>query len=105
MHRLAPRRISPPLLASTTAALASWSGLGPVQDPASAGGPAQGKLEKFLQDVAQKFPAERLKAYDEGVDQVEKSVLLAQALKVRNKVPDFDLPDGAGKVDKLADKL
>ena len=67
--------------------------------------PVRQELEKIQKEFAQKAPAERLKAYDEGVELVKKSGVLDRALKVGDNAPDFALPDGSGKVVRLADQL
>ena len=75
-------------------------------EPASRGDePVKKALEDFQKDVAAKFPAERLKAYEEGVEQVSRSGVLDKALKVGDKAPDFELPDGSGHLVKLSDQL
>jgi len=64
--------------------------------------PVKRELEEFRKDIARKAPAERLKAYEEGVDQVKKSGILDKALKVGDKAPDFALPNASGKTVKLS---
>ena len=51
--------------------------------------PVKKELEAFQKDIATKAPAERLKAYEEGIDQVKKSGVLEKALKVGDKAPEL----------------
>ena len=64
--------------------------------------PIKRELEAYQRDFATKAPAERLKAYEEGVDEVKKSGVLAIALRVGAKAPDFELPNASGKMVKLS---
>lgn len=81
------------LTASTTAPLAA-------QDE-----PLKRVLEAFQKDSAAKAPAERLKAYEEGIEAVKKSGVLEKALKVGDKAPDFELTNATGKTVKLSGLL
>ncbi len=64
--------------------------------------PVKKELEAFQKDIATKAPAERLKAYEEGIDQVKKSGVLEKALKVGDKAPNFELSNASGKPVKLS---
>ena len=72
-----------------------------AQEPAKVE-PVKQELEAFQKDQAAKAPAERLKAYEEGIEQVKKSGVLGKALKVGDKAPDFELPDASGRRIKLS---
>ena len=67
--------------------------------------PVKRELEAFQKDIATKAPAERLKAYEEGIVAVKKSGVLEKALKVGDKAPDFELPNAAGKPVKFSSLL
>jgi peroxiredoxin len=64
--------------------------------------PVRRELEALQKDIATKAPAERLKAYEEGVEAVKKSGVLVKALKVGDKAPDFELTNATGKAVKLS---
>ena len=83
-----------PLMALSRPALAAQE---PAKDE-----PVKRELEAFQKEIATKAPAERLKAYEEGIDQVKKSGVLEKALKVGDKAPDFELPNASGKTVKLS---
>ena len=70
-----------------------------------ADGPVKKKIDQFQNDVVKKFPADRLKAYEEGVAQVKGLGTVEKALKVGDKAPDFELPDGSGNKVKLSKML
>ena len=57
-----------------------------AQEPAK-DEPVKKELEAFQKDMAAKAPAERLKAYEEGIELVKKSGVIEKALKVGDKAP------------------
>ena len=77
-----------------------------AQDPAAkADEPVRRALETFKKEIASKAPAERLKAYEEGVELVKKSGVVESALKVGDKAPEFELANASGKMVKLSSLL
>ncbi|MHC5540507.1 peroxiredoxin-like family protein [Singulisphaera rosea] len=79
-------------LALTLMFVAPLSAQEPAKDE-----PVKRELEAFRKDISAKAPAERLKAYEEGIEAVRKSGVLEKALKVGDKAPDFELPNASGK--------
>jgi len=65
-------------------------------------GEVRKEIEAFRKDAASKTPSEVLKAVDEGVEVIRKSGAVKKALKVGDKVPDFELPNASGKPVKLS---
>jgi peroxiredoxin len=106
MNRSLARRVSTILLilgASFVAltAAATISAQGPAQEPESA--PVRKELDEFRENALKKTSPERLRAYEQGIDEVRKSGVTEKALKVGDKAPDFELPNAAGKKIKLSD--
>jgi peroxiredoxin len=91
------RRITIPSLALLAMLAAPLSAQEPAKDQS-----VKKELEAFKKDQATKAPAERLKVYEEGIEQVKRSGVLEKALKVGDKAPDFELPDATGKTVKLS---
>jgi peroxiredoxin len=65
--------------------------------------PVRKELEEFREAISKKAPPERLRAYEQGIDEVRKSGITAKALKVGDHAPDFELSNAAGKKVKLYD--
>ncbi len=76
-----------------------------AQQEAPSDGPVRKELEAFQRESAKKAPADRLKLYEEGVEQVKKTGVVEKALKVGDKAPDFELPDASGNKVKLPNLL
>jgi peroxiredoxin len=88
------------------ASLAMLTAPSAAQEPAKGTSePVKKELEEFKREMASKAPAERLKAYEEGVELVKKSGAVERALKVGDKAPDFVLPNATGKPVELSGLL
>src|SRR5262249_49754816 len=96
-RRMDNRRFTIPSLALLAMLAAPLSAQEPAKDES-----VKKELEAFEKDQATKAPAERLKVYGEGIEQVKRSGVLEKALKVGDKAPDFELPDATGKTVKLS---
>jgi peroxiredoxin len=100
------RRTSPFLLTFgaslfvvTTAAIVC--GQGPADDPN--GAPVRKELDEFREKALKKTPPDRLRAYEQGIDDVRKSGVTDKALKVGDRAPDFELTNAVGKKVKLSE--
>jgi peroxiredoxin len=61
------------------------------------------ELEAFREKSSKNAPTERLRVYDQGIEEVRKSGVAEKALKVGDRAPDFELPNAAGEKVKLSD--
>jgi peroxiredoxin len=64
--------------------------------------PVRKELDEFREKVSRKAPAERLRAYEQGIAEVRSSGIIDKALKVGDRAPDFELANAAGKTIKLS---
>jgi peroxiredoxin len=95
-----PERVLALAVAVMAFSTASLSAQEPAKDE-----PVKRELEAFQKDINTKAPAERLKAYEKGIEAVKKSGVLEKALKVGDKSPDFELTNALGKTVKLSSLL
>jgi peroxiredoxin len=63
------------------------------------------QLEELTAKLRSLVPAERLATIDRAVDELKASGLATQALKVGDKAPSFELPDGDGMIWRSSDLL
>jgi peroxiredoxin len=89
------------ILGVAVAAVALCAAPMAAQEPAK-DEPVKRELEAFQKDIATKAPADRLRAYEDGIEAVKKSGVLEKALKVGDRAPDFELPNASGKSVKLS---
>jgi peroxiredoxin len=73
------------------------------QEPADA--PLRKELDALREKSAKSAPPERVRAYEQGIDEVRKSGVIDKALKVGDRAPEFALPDATGKDVKLSELL
>ena len=61
------------------------------------------ELEEFRERASKNSPPDRLRAFEQGIEEVRKSGLADKAMKVGDRAPDFELPNAAGKKVKLSE--
>lgn len=61
------------------------------------GAPVRKELEEFRESASKKAPPDRLRAYEQGIEEVRKSGVTARALQVGDRAPDFELMNATGK--------
>ena len=63
----------------------------PSQGPGDA--PVRKELDELREKSAKSAPPERIRLYEQGIEEVRKSGVVEKALKVGDRAPDFELPD------------
>jgi peroxiredoxin len=71
-----------------------------AQEPADA--PVRKELDAIREKSSKSATPERMRAYEQGIEEVRKSGVAGKALKVGDRAPDFTLPDATGKEVKLS---
>jgi peroxiredoxin len=65
--------------------------------------PVRKELDEFREKVSKQASPDRLRAYEQGIDEVRKSGMIDKALKVGDRAPDFELLNAAAKRVKLSE--
>ena len=91
--------LAAPLFALTTAAVIRG------QEPAKDAGHAavRRELDEFREKWSKTASQDRIRAYEQGIEEVRKSGVADKALKVGDKAPDFTLPATNNTTFKLSD--
>jgi peroxiredoxin len=64
--------------------------------------PVRKELDEFREKASKSAPPDRLRAYEQGIEEVRKSGVTDKALKVGDRAPDFELTNATGKKVKLS---
>jgi peroxiredoxin len=78
-----------------------------AQEPSKGPGdaPVRKELDELREKSAKSAPPERIRFYEQGIEEVRKSGVVDKALKVGDRAPDFELPDATGNKVKLLELL
>ncbi|MGO8901562.1 MAG: peroxiredoxin-like family protein [Isosphaeraceae bacterium] len=67
--------------------------------------PVRKELEEFRERASKNSPPDRIRVYEEGIEEVRKSGVTDKALKVGDRAPDFELLNAVGKKVKLSELI
>jgi peroxiredoxin len=88
-----------PLFALTTAAAIRGQESGKDAGDAA----VRRELDEFREKSSKTAPPDRIRMYEQGIEEVRKSGVVDKALKVGDRAPDFELPNAKGKAVKLSE--
>lgn len=91
--------------AEATKADGKWTGLSGEAPRTGKAVALKDKLDAKGAELAAKMPKEMNEIFDKGIKDIAASGVLATALKVGDKAPDFDLPDASGTMVSLKSML
>jgi peroxiredoxin len=78
-----------------------------AQEPAKGSGdaPVRKELDALREKSSKNASPDRIRIYEQGIEEVRKTGVVDKALKVGARAPDFALPDANGKTIKLSEML
>ncbi|WP_422931804.1 peroxiredoxin-like family protein [Singulisphaera sp. PoT] len=102
-------RRTPTILMTLFASVAAFATAATLaaQEPGAApgGAPVRKELDEFREKSAKNAPPERIRVYEQGIEELRKAGIVEKALKVGDRAPEFELPDATGKEVKLSELL